>query len=106
MSEKKVKEIPKVDKKISKKVDKRCKVDKLLGIDKPVTKHTGGQSRNQIEASRTFQLIIKQNHSILEYFKKEQEMEELRESGLYCFEDLENDDYSEEEVLTQLQPEE
>lgn len=97
------KEIPAIEKKIRKTVDKRSKVDKLLGIDKPTTKHTGALSRNQIEASRTFQLIIKQNHSILEYFKKEQEIEELRQSSLYCFEDLENQDEWEEEDLTQTQ---
>lgn len=103
---KKVKsEIPAIDKPIKKSKDRRCGVDKLLGIDKPVTKHQGAIGRNQMEAQRTFQLIIKQNHSILEYFKKEQEIDEIKlqiealetQAIPYISED-END--SDEETLT------
>ena len=56
-------------------IDKRCKIDKLGGVNPPKTKHQGALSRSQQEAQRTFQLIIKQNHSILEYLKREQDNE-------------------------------
>jgi len=71
------KEIAKIDKKPANRgKDLRCKLDKDLGIDKPKTKHTGAATSKQQNTERTLQQLIRFNHSILEYMKKDQEIEE------------------------------
>jgi len=109
------KEIAKIDKPQRKSTDKRCKIDKLLGVDKPITKHTGAESRKMQEQSRTLQQLIKFNHSILDYMKKEQEIEEAyvlleqhdaQPIDLYSDEILTPEMTDEDDLeATQLQPE-
>lgn len=103
------KKIAKIDRKEIKKTDTRCKNDKELGIDKPVTKHhgsCGGVDRNQLDRQRTIAKIIMTNHKILEYMEKEQEAELIREESFPIL--LSDDEFGteEEEEATQLQPEE
>jgi len=103
------KKIAKIDRKEKKKTDTRCKNDKELGIDKPLTKHhgtCGGVDRTQLERQKTVAKIIATNHKILEYMEKEQEAELIREEAFPIL--LSDDEFETEddEEATQLQPEE
>jgi len=113
------KEIAKIDRKPRKQsTDRRCKLDKEICPFPPQTKHhgtTGGIDRAALDRSRTMQQLIKFNHSILEYLKKDQEIEEayvlLEQHDKAPF-DLSTEEVLTPEVLTdddleatQLQPE-
>lgn len=71
------KTIAKIDRKERKNTDKRCKVDKLLGIDKPQTKHHG-ESQYYIyhKEKNAFQKSAENSQKIPEYFQKEKTAEE------------------------------
>lgn len=101
----------KIDQKPRKRsTDLRCKIDKEICPFPPQTKHkgtTGGVDRAQLDRSRTMQQLIKFNHSILEYMKKDQEIEEayvLLEQhdkdpiSLYSDEVLTPDEFEEEDL--------
>jgi len=114
------KEIAKIDKKPRKRsTDLRCKLDKEK--DPQVTKHSTNWSgfnsltQKQKDTARSLQQLIKMNHSILEYMKKDQEIEEayvlLEQHDSVPF-NLDSDEIltpelTDEEDLeaTQLQPE-